>query len=251
MNKKLIVLSAFSLVLIFAAVNSVEAVCWFGILGDCDVVGARQVRSDEPLPFISINIDYPEDGMIVSGVIQITAVAKSSYPIDKMILDIIGGEEISQPFENCKINEDKKSMLCYNFWDTSSYAGQLVKLTATAYDEKGQKANDRVEVKVIKTIEYPVTYQGILNMLRDNSFSPEIEAQPIGYSTTCTDICSQQHIGIITATCIYAEGSITEQEGNREIISCNSEVWVKGKKEFPQGSITDFRCWCAYPPNSK
>ncbi|MBL7148063.1 MAG: hypothetical protein ISS82_04520, partial [Nanoarchaeota archaeon] len=91
-----------------------------------------------------------------------------------------------------------------------------------------------------------VTYQGVLDMLQYNTFSPSIEVLPNGYDTTCAEICQSND----NSYCVYAEGKINlDPLPERYPITCQTEVFVLGENGVQQiGAIDDFRCMCALPP---
>lgn len=94
-----------------------------------------------------------------------------------------------------------------------------------------------------------VTYEGILEMLRDNTFGPSIVVLPnSGYYTTCAEICGNND----NSYCIYSEGKVTtEPFPERYPITCQSEIYVRSDNPnipVPSDVIDDFRCMCALPP---
>jgi len=92
-----------------------------------------------------------------------------------------------------------------------------------------------------------ITYQGVLDMLQDNTFSPDIAVLPSGQDTTCAEICSENS----NSYCVYAEGKRNTdppQITERYPITCQTQVFVSDGYISQEDAIEDFRCMCALPP---
>jgi thiol-disulfide isomerase/thioredoxin len=115
---------------------------------------------------LDIEITSPEDGEKVSGTVRVEATATGTNTLGGMYLTIARANgagslkltdctvAVALPLcmegGECKTTYQKT---CYLNWDTSSYEGDEVTLTATISDSGGNTASDPVTVSVLKRID--------------------------------------------------------------------------------------------------
>ncbi len=213
-NKKNYLITSIILACLICAISSAVPNTTTSAIGRSDVMlqtkavsidNTKSITSDvEVYSEIQIQVTSPEDRETVSGTIRVAATAKGLDKLDDMFLTLAGEQitgrfQMSQCIESAAMSSEdpkgtytKYTKTCWYSWDTSSWRGERVTLTASISDAEGNKDSDSIKVYVSSTEDFV-----------DLDIYPEVQIIEAGnlaeYKITITDNHPLMRCGIALA----------------------------------------------------